>query len=207
SVYIALNKPVGITSTTDSTDSTNIVDFVNYPRRIFNIGRLDKDSEGLILLTDDGEIVNKILRAGNKHEKEYIITVDRAFDDEFLKQMSSGVSILGQMTRRCKTSRETHNIFRITLTQGLNRQIRRMCEALGYEVTSLKRVRIMHITLDKLPLGQWRELTNEEVSKMLAALEGSTNNSKKSTPPKRIVEKKGNFKQKSGNLHNKPKRR
>ncbi len=211
SVYLALNKPVGITSTTDPTDPTNIVDFVNYPKRVFNIGRLDKDSEGLILLTDDGDIVNKILRAGNKHDKEYIVTVDRTFDEEFIKHMSSGVSILGQMTRRCKVTRETHNIFRITLTQGLNRQIRRMCEALGYEVIGLKRVRIMNITLDKLPLGQWRELSEEEVSKLLKSLEGSTNASyktvKKLPPNQNSAAPKDSRAQKGSRSATSPKKR
>ncbi|MFI3278261.1 MAG: 23S rRNA pseudouridine(2604) synthase RluF [Rikenellaceae bacterium] len=173
-VYIALNKPVGVTSTTDPSDRTNVVDFVNYPTRIFHIGRLDKDSEGLLLLTNDGEIVNKILRAGNDHEKEYEVWVNRPLDNDFAQRMSSGVKILGTTTKRCKVSVEGERKFRITLTQGLNRQIRRMCEALGYEVTRLKRVRIMNIHLSPLRLGEWRELEPRELEPLFKALKYST---------------------------------
>ncbi|MFI3281880.1 MAG: 23S rRNA pseudouridine(2604) synthase RluF [Rikenellaceae bacterium] len=173
-VYIALNKPVGVTSTTDHTDRTNVIDFVNYPTRIFHIGRLDKDSEGLLLLTNDGDIVNKILRAGNNHEKEYEVWVDKPLDNTFVERMSSGVKILGTTTKRCKVVQEGAKMFRITLTQGLNRQIRRMCEALGYEVTRLKRVRIMNIKLAPLSTGQWRELEGNELTKLFASLEEST---------------------------------
>ncbi len=172
-VYIALNKPVGVTSTTDRSDRTNVIDFVNYPSRIFHIGRLDKDSEGLLLLTNDGDIVNKILRAGNNHEKEYEVWVDKPLDNNFVERMSSGVKILGTTTKRCKVSQEGAKMFRITLTQGLNRQIRRMCEALGYEVTRLKRVRIMNIRLSPLALGQWRELEHKELLTLLASLSDS----------------------------------
>ncbi len=170
SVYIALNKPVGITSTTDRSDKSNVVDFINYPTRIFHIGRLDKDSEGLLLLTNDGDIVNKILRAGNNHEKEYEVWVDKPLDNTFVERMSSGIKILGTITKRCKVEQEGAKKFRITLTQGLNRQIRRMCEVLGYEVTRLKRVRIMNIKLAPLATGQWRELEERELATLLSAL-------------------------------------
>ncbi len=172
-VYIALNKPVGVVSTTDPTERNNIVDFVNYPTRVFNIGRLDKPSEGLILLTNDGNIVNKILRASNNHEKEYEVAVDKPITEEFIKKMSGGLPILGTITKKCKVTQEGVNHFRIILTQGLNRQIRRMCEHLDYEVTKLKRVRIMNITLDKLPVGQWRELEPTEVDRLNELLRNS----------------------------------
>lgn len=161
-VYIALNKPVGITSTTESHVKGNIVDFVGHPERIFPIGRLDKDSEGLILLTNDGDIVNKILRAEGKHEKEYIVTVDRPMTSGFLKAMSEGVKILGQMTLSCKVTRISDRVFRIILTEGKNRQIRRMCSALGYEVRKLQRIRIMNIHLGEQKAGTWRDLTERE---------------------------------------------
>ena len=172
-VYIALNKPAGITCTTDPSDPTNIVKFVNYPTRIFNIGRLDKDSEGLILLTDNGDIVNKILRAGNNHEKEYEITVDKPITPQFIEKMSNGVRILGTTTKKCEVIKEGDKSFRIVLTQGLNRQIRRMCEALDYEVMKLRRTRIMNITLKKLPLEQWRFLTDEEMEVIMSNIEDS----------------------------------
>lgn len=179
-VYLALNKPAGITCTTDTTDSTNIVDFVNYPTRIFNIGRLDKDSEGLILLTDNGDIVNKILRAGNNHEKEYEVAVDKSITDGFIEKMSSGVPILDVVTRKCKIIKEGDKNFRITLTQGLNRQIRRMCEHFGYSVVKLRRVRVMNIKLDNLALEQWRNLTDKEVDILMASIKGS-NSAKKAS--------------------------
>lgn len=172
-VYIALNKPKGITCTTDLKDKTNIIDYVNFPSRIFPIGRLDKRSEGLIFLTNDGDIVNKILRAGNQHEKEYIVTVDKSIDLEFVKNMRSGVRILGVMTQKCFVQQEGPNRFRIILTQGLNRQIRRMCEALGYEVTTLKRTRIMNMTLKDLAPGSWRYFTKEEVTNLNALVANS----------------------------------
>ncbi|MEZ5029307.1 MAG: 23S rRNA pseudouridine(2604) synthase RluF [Ferruginibacter sp.] len=150
-VYIALNKPKGITCTTDVKDKTNIIDFVQFKSRIFPIGRLDKRSEGLIFLTNDGDIVNKILRAGNQHEKEYIVMVDKPITIDFLQKMRNGVRILGTVTQKCFVKQEGPNLFKIILTQGLNRQIRRMCEALGYRVESLKRTRIMNITLKGLP--------------------------------------------------------
>lgn len=162
-VYIALNKPVGITSTTERHIRGNIVDFVGHRERIFPIGRLDKDSEGLILLTNDGDIVNKILRSENEHEKEYIVTVDKPITPMFVQGMSSGVRILGTVTKPCQITRLDDRTFRMILTQGLNRQIRRMCAAFGYEVRRLKRVRIMNIKLADLPSGQWRDLKPDEL--------------------------------------------
>lgn len=162
-VYIALNKPVGITCTTEKKIKGNIVDFIGHEKRIFPIGRLDKDSQGLILLTNDGDIVNKILRAGNSHEKEYIVKVNNPIDKEFVEKMSSGIGILGTITKDCFVKKEGVRSFRIILTEGMNRQIRRMCEALGYEVTSLKRIRIMNIALGELKIGQWRELKEREL--------------------------------------------
>jgi 23S rRNA pseudouridine2604 synthase len=169
-VYIALNKPVGITSTTEPDVPENIVDFVRHRERIFPIGRLDKDSEGLILLTNDGDIVNEILRAEHEHEKEYVVTVDRPVTEIFLNGMASGVRILGTVTRPCKVQRIDPCTFRITLTQGLNRQIRRMCSFFGYKVRRLQRVRIMNIRIDGLKKGQWRELTQQELSVLRATL-------------------------------------
>ncbi|MFS0780414.1 23S rRNA pseudouridine(2604) synthase RluF [Bacillus sp. 1P06AnD] len=169
-VYIALNKPVGITSTTERHIKGNIVDFVNHPLRIFHIGRLDKDSEGLILLTNDGDIVNEILRAENKHEKEYIVTVDKPLTTHFLKQMASGVEILDTKTLPCEVKKLSKYVFKIILTQGLNRQIRRMCSALGYEVKGLQRIRIMNIRLDGLKVGQWRDLTEKERTQLFSEL-------------------------------------
>lgn len=166
-VYIALNKPVGITSTTERHVRGNIVDFVGHSERIFPIGRLDKDSEGLILLTNDGDIVNKILRAENDHEKEYIVTVDKPLTPAMLQGMAGGVRILGTVTKPCRVQQAGERVFRIVLTQGLNRQIRRMCAAFGYEVRRLKRVRIMNIMLDKLPPGQWRDLRPDELAELL----------------------------------------
>ncbi len=174
-VYIALNKPAGITSTTDTRRTDNIVDFVGHDKRIFPIGRLDRDSEGLILLTSDGSIVNKILRASNHHEKEYIVTVDRPIDDKFIHDMSSGVPILNTVTRPCRIKPEkSPRMFRIVLTQGLNRQIRRMCEVFGYTVTRLVRVRIMNITLGSLKPGQWRDLTFKELKQLKSLLRESS---------------------------------
>lgn len=162
-VYLALNKPVGIECTTDREVRDNIVDFVAHRERVFPIGRLDKDSEGLILLTNDGDIVNTVLRAEHRHEKEYVVAVDRPLTAEFLAGMAAGVPILGTVTNPCKVTQVGRNTFRIVLTQGLNRQIRRMCEHFGYTVRSLQRVRIMHIRLGDLPLGKWRNLTPEEL--------------------------------------------
>lgn len=162
-VYIALNKPVGITCTTEHKVRGNIVDFVGHEKRIFPIGRLDKDSQGLIFLTNDGDIVNKILRAGNNHEKEYMVTVNKPITPEFIQKMSSGVPILDTVTKKCIVKREGKYVFRIILTQGLNRQIRRMCSYLGYEVTKLERIRIMNVSLGKLPIGKWRYLSSKEL--------------------------------------------
>ncbi|KRG16300.1 23S rRNA pseudouridine(2604) synthase RluF [Lederbergia galactosidilytica] len=169
-VYIALNKPVGITSTTEKGVKGNIVDLVNHPLRIFNIGRLDKDSEGLILLTNDGDIVNEILRAENKHEKEYIVSVDKPLSPEFLKKMSEGVKILNTKTLPCEVEQLSKYEFKIILKQGLNRQIRRMCAELGYEVYRLQRIRIMNIHLGNLPIGQWRDLTKKEKNRLFKEL-------------------------------------
>jgi 23S rRNA pseudouridine2604 synthase len=166
-IYIALNKPVGITCTTESHIENNIIDLVGHTERIFPIGRLDKDSEGLILLTNNGDIVNEILRSENNHEKEYIVTVDRPITDLSLKMMASGVKIMGQLTKPCRVSRIDQASFRMILTQGLNRQIRRMCSALGYKAQRLKRVRIMNIHLGTLGSGQWRPLTDRELAGLL----------------------------------------
>jgi len=160
-VYLAFNKPIGIVSTTDQTIKNNLIDFINYPQRIFHIGRLDKDSEGLILLTNDGDIVNEILRAENNHEKEYVVEVDRRVLPDFIEEMSKGVPILKTVTKPCVVEKVSEKSFRIILTEGMNRQIRRMCETFGYTVLSLKRVRIMHIPLD-IPTGHFRPLSTQE---------------------------------------------
>ena len=178
-VYIALNKPVGITCTTDRRVEGNVVDFINHKERIFHIGRLDKPSEGLLLMTNDGDIVNKILRAGNQHEKEYVVKVDRRITDSFVKRMESGVPILDTVTKKCKVEKIGRFVFKITLIQGLNRQIRRMCEHLGYEVETLKRERIMNIELGKLPTGKWRYLTEKELKDLKQSLGESLNISAK----------------------------
>lgn len=169
-VYIALNKPVGITCTTELHVKGNIVEFVNHPERIFPIGRLDKDSQGLILLTNDGDIVNKILRAENNHEKEYIVTVDKPITPQFLQGMAGGVRILGTMTNPCTVKKISDRVFQIVLTQGLNRQIRRMCSTFGYQVRKLERIRIMNITLGSLKIGHWRNLTAKELSELNKSL-------------------------------------
>lgn len=166
-VYIALNKPVGVTCTTERDVRGNIVDFVRHRERIFPIGRLDKDSEGLILLTNHGDIVNEVLRSENEHEKEYIVTVDRPVTEIFVNGMAGGVRILGEVTKPCRIRRVGPATFRIILTQGLNRQIRRMCSFFGYKVVRLQRVRIMHIELGSLPSGKWRDLTRDEVRGLL----------------------------------------
>jgi 23S rRNA pseudouridine2604 synthase len=173
-VYLLLNKPKGITCTTDLKDKTNIIDFVNHKTRVFPIGRLDKRSEGLIFLTNDGDIVNKILRAGNNHEKEYIVTVDKPLTQDFINNMRNGVRILGTVTKKCFVKQEGDNRFKIILVQGLNRQIRRMCEVMGYNVTALKRVRIMSITLAGLAPGKWRYFTAPEMQLLNQMLEGSS---------------------------------
>ena len=173
-VYIMINKPKGITCTTDLKDKSNIIDFISFKSRIFPVGRLDKLSEGLIFLTNDGDIVNKILRAGNGHEKEYVVTVDKPITNEFAKKMSNGVAILGTVTKKCVVKQEGQKQFRIILTQGLNRQIRRMCAALGYKVTSLTRVRIMNITLSGLAKGKWRFFTPKEIAEVNSMIVNSS---------------------------------
>ena len=170
-VYIVLNKPIGIVCTTDKREPMNVVDFVDHDRRIYPIGRLDKDSEGLLLMTSDGDIVNRILRAAGRHEKEYQVTVDKPVTHEFLAKMSSGVKILGTTTLPCQIKKTGEKAFTIILTQGLNRQIRRMCETLGYRVKTLKRVRIMNIHLGNLKLGQWRNLTAGEMKELMRRLD------------------------------------
>lgn len=189
--YIMLNKPVGVTCTTDSSDPDNIVDFLSFGERIFPIGRLDKDSQGLILLTSDGDIVNKILRAGNNHEKEYVVTVNKPITDEFCERMSKGVPILNQVTKKCKIEKVSTNVFKITLIQGLNRQIRRMCEYFGYTVKKLERVRIMNLTLN-VPVGQFRDLTSEELAELnrLTADSEKHEEKKSSDKPKKSPAKK-----------------
>jgi 23S rRNA pseudouridine2604 synthase len=181
-IILAFNKPVGITSVTDSTVKGNIVDYVNHSERVFPVGRLDKDSQGLIFLTNNGDIVNKILRAGNNHEKEYIVTIDKAITDEFIKGMGSGVPILGTMTKKCKVEKLSTFVFKIILIQGLNRQIRRMCEHFGYEVVKLERVRIMNITLKGIAEGDWRQLEQAETEEIQNAIENSTSEVKTKGP-------------------------
>ena len=197
-IYIAFNKPVGITCTTDAADRTNIVDYINHKERIFNIGRLDKQSQGLIFLTNDGDIVNKILRAGNNHDKEYLVTVNKTITDNFVQKMSSGVRILGTVTQSCKVKKESDRVFRIILTQGLNRQIRRMCEVLDYEVTKLCRVRIMNINLDSLKIGQWRYFTESEINE----INNMTQNSSKVFDDNEGDSKERGFKERDSNDSN-----
>lgn len=183
-VFIALNKPIGIVSTTEDSERDNIVDFVNHSKRVFPIGRLDKDSQGLIFLTNHGDLVNKILRAGNDHEKEYLVTVDKPVTDDFIRGMGAGVPILGTVTKKCKVKKEAPFVFRITLVQGLNRQIRRMCEHFGYEVTKLERTRIMNIGLSGLPLGEWRDLTDDELVALFKLIENSSSEAQPKAKPK-----------------------
>ena len=175
---IALNKPAGIVCTTESSERDNIVSFTNYPTRIFPIGRLDKDSTGLIFLTNDGDLVNKVLRAGNNHEKEYLVTVDKPITDEFVTKMSQGVPILGTITKKCKVEQISTYVFKIILVEGLNRQIRRMAEYFGYEVQALQRTRIMHVSLKGLPEGDFRALDDEELRKLMKLIEGSSSEAK-----------------------------
>jgi 23S rRNA pseudouridine2604 synthase len=184
-LYIAFNKPVGIVCTTDSKEPRNIVKYIGHPQRLFPIGRLDKPSEGLIFLTNDGDIVNKILRAGNEHEKEYIVSVKQPVDQAFVKKMSNGIPILGTVTQKCPVEKIGPHTFRIILTQGLNRQIRRMCEYLGYEVTSLKRVRIMNVPLGKLKVGAWRELSHKEVTQIMQMVARSSKTEEASRDPRK----------------------
>lgn len=177
-IYIVLNKPVGIVCTTEKQVKDNIISYLLFPKRIFPIGRLDKDSEGLILLTNNGDIVNKILRAGNEHEKEYIVTVNKPTTTDFIEKMSAGVPILGETTKKCEVEKISEFVFKIVLVQGLNRQIRRMCEHFGYDVVKLKRVRIMNVTIGKLPVGDWRELSDIEIEFILNAVKHSSSEQK-----------------------------
>lgn len=189
-ILLAFNKPTGVTSTTESNVKDNIVDYINHSERIFPIGRLDKDSSGLIFLTNNGDIVNKILRAGNKHEKEYVVTVNKPITEDFVFEMSNGVPILGVNTRKCKVRQISTFVFNIILIQGLNRQIRRMCEHFGYEVTKLERTRIMNINLKGIPTGEFRELSEEEMSGIMKSVEKSS--SEASPKAKSSAKKKSN---------------
>lgn len=189
-IMMAFNKPIGVTTTTDENIRGNIISYINYPKRIFPIGRLDKDSEGLIFLTNNGDIVNKILRAGNEHEKEYLVRVDRNIDGAFLRNMSEGVRIDGVKTLPCRVRQTGKHSFNIILVQGLNRQIRKMCEALGYKVTALQRIRIMDIPLGKLAVGKWRYLSEPEIDSLNRAVEGSKSEVKGKTYKK----ERGSFK-------------
>ena len=182
-IYLAFNKPIGIECTTNQRVRDNIIDYINYPKRIFPIGRLDKASEGLIFLTDDGDIVNKILRARNNHEKEYIVTVNKPITTRFIEKMANGVPILDTITRKCKVEQMSKFVFKIILTQGLNRQIRRMCEYLGYEVTALKRIRIINISLD-VHVGRYRELNHDEIQQLNELIEPSSKTEEASLPKK-----------------------
>jgi len=186
-VFMAFNKPVGIISTTETGVKDSIIDYIGFHERIFPIGRLDKDSQGLIFLTNNGDLVNKILRAGNRHEKEYLVTVDKPVTDDFIFNMSKGVPILGEMTKKCKVTKESVYSFRITLIQGLNRQIRRMCEFFGYEVTRLERIRIMNIRLKNLPLGEWRLLDENEMSDIMNLIADSSSEVRPASKTKRPI--------------------
>ena len=184
-IFIALNKPVGVVSTTEGSEKNNIVDFIGHPSRIFPIGRLDKDSQGLIFLTSNGDLVNKILRAGNDHEKEYLVSVNKPITDEFIENMGKGVPILGVVTKKCEVTKESSHCFRIKLIQGLNRQIRRMCEHFDYEVTKLERVRIMNVKLKGLPTGDWRDLDEQELKELFKLIQNSSSEDLKKTAPKK----------------------
>jgi 23S rRNA pseudouridine2604 synthase len=188
-IFIALNKPVGVTSTTEENVRNNIVQFVNHSKRIFPIGRLDKESQGLIFLTNNGDMVNKILRAGNNHQKEYVVTVNKPLTESVITAMANGVPILGVTTKKCKVVQEGVNTFRIILIQGLNRQIRRMCEYFGYDVIKLERVRIMNIDLKGLPVGDWRDLTESEMKVIYSMLEESSGVDEKKTKSKQPAKK------------------
>ena len=191
-VYLAFNKPVGIECTTNLDVRNNIVDYINYPKRIFPIGRLDKASEGLIFMTNDGDIVNKILRARNNHEKEYTVTVNKPITDRFIERMGNGVPILDTVTRKCKVEQISKFTFKIILTQGLNRQIRRMTEYLGYDVTALKRIRIINISLD-VPVGRYRDLTDAEIKELNALIEPSSKTEEASLPKVETPRKRTEF--------------
>ncbi|MFC4213117.1 23S rRNA pseudouridine(2604) synthase RluF [Pedobacter lithocola] len=203
-ILLAFNKPVGITSTTESNIKDNIVDYVNHSERIFPIGRLDKDSSGLIFLTNNGDIVNKILRAGNKHEKEYLVTVNKPITEDFIFEMGNGVPILGVNTRKCKVRQVAPFVFNIILIQGLNRQIRRMCEHFGYEVTKLERTRIMNINLKGIPTGEFRELTDEEMNGIMKSVEKSS--SEAAAKPKNTKKKTNSWEEISEKKSEQPKK-
>ncbi len=188
-IYIAFNKPVGVECTTETSTKGNIVNYVNHSSRVFPIGRLDKDSQGLIFLTNDGDIVNKILRAENAHQKEYLVTVDKPLTAQFIESMSAGVPMLGVMTKKCNVQQVATFVFRITLIQGLNRQIRRMCEHFGYNVTKLERTRIMHISLQGLPQGDWRDLTKLELDGIFKLIGNSVSESEKRGSVKTSMDK------------------
>lgn len=201
-IYIAFNKPVGITCTTAQSDPDNIIDFIQYGERIFPIGRLDKDSQGLIFLTSNGDIVNKILRAGNNHEKEYLVTVNKPITEQFIKGMASGVPILGKTTKKCFVEKVNTFVFRIILVQGLNRQIRRMCEHFGFEVQKLERIRIMNVKLEGIPVGTYRELTEKELTVIFEMVKNSTQTASIQT---KTTNSKTNPQSNSGNRSEKPK--
>ncbi|RNL56936.1 23S rRNA pseudouridine(2604) synthase RluF [Pedobacter jejuensis] len=203
-ILLAFNKPVGITSTTESNIKDNIVDYVNHSERIFPIGRLDKDSSGLIFLTNNGDIVNKILRAGNKHEKEYLVTVNKPITEDFIFEMGNGVPILGVNTRKCKVRQVAPFVFNIILIQGLNRQIRRMCEHFGYEVTKLERTRIMNINLKGIPTGEFRELTEEEMNGIMKSVEKSS--SEAASKPKNTKKKTNSWEEIPETKNDQPKK-
>ncbi len=195
-IYLAFNKPVGVTSTTDLKDRSNIISFINFPKRIFPVGRLDKDSEGLLFLTNDGDIVNKILRASNNHEKEYIVTVDKAITPDFIYKMSNGIPMLGTVTKKCFVKQEGNRKFRIILTQGLNRQIRRMCEHLEYDVKTLTRVRIMNVQLGTLATGKWRYLTPQEIETIDSLVSKSSKTEEASVVKQQYIPKRSAAKNK-----------
>ena len=206
-VFIALNKPVGIVSTTDSAERDNIQRFVGHTVRIFPIGRLDKDSQGLIFMTSNGDLVNKILRAGNNHEKEYLVTIDKPITKTFIDGMAGGVPILGTVTKKCRVSQESRFVFRIVLVQGLNRQIRRMAEHFGFDVTRLERQRIMNISLGNLPVGQWRDLTSKELAVLMDSIRDSSSDAPaapqkpagKTKPANAPAQKRESHKPRTGN--------
>lgn len=191
-IYLAFNKPMGITCTTDQSDPTNIIDYIRYPKRIFPVGRIDKDSEGLILLTNDGDIVNRILRVENEHSKEYVVTVNKRINDDFIEKMTSGVPIHNTVTLPAEVEQLSENSFSIVLIQGLNRQIRLMCEALGYEVVHLERVRVMNITTKGIGLGNYRELSSKEIEDLLEATKDSVKTDKRSKKKKSRPQSRSN---------------
>jgi len=203
-IFLAFNKPVGVVSTTESSEKNNIVDAVNHSARIFPVGRLDKDSQGLIFLTNNGDLVNKILRAGNHHEKEYQVTVNKPITKNFIEGMGSGVPIMGLMTKKCKVVKESSFVFKIVLIQGLNRQIRRMCEYFNYEVTKLERIRIMTISLKGLALGEWRDLNEKELSSVLLLMSDSSSEALPIVKKSQKKAKKPYKKQSKSEVKNKP---